>query len=167
MTHARNRRRRRPSRRLAIPGVPPPARGLSPHAEFRDPAVTSHRPFPAVAEKKHRIGGHALYGDGMAAPAPRVTDPAARQLALDFRTRRRERADAMTARLLTADDLAERWQVPKSHVYRLTRDARIPTVKLGRYYRYRLDAIEAFELGATVPAADNNGRGATADRTPA
>jgi excisionase family DNA binding protein len=103
----------------------------------------------------------------MAAPAPRGTDPAARQLALDFRTRRRGRADAMTARLLTADDLAERWQVPKSHVYRLTRDAKIPTVKLGRYYRYRLDAIQAFELGATVPATDSNGRGATADRTPA
>jgi excisionase family DNA binding protein len=113
------------------------------------------------------IGGRALYGDGMAAPAPRGTDPAARQLALDFRTRRRGRADAITARLLTADDLAERWQVPKSHVYRLTRDAKIPTVKLGRYYRYRLDAIEAFELGATVPATDRNGRGATADITPA
>jgi excisionase family DNA binding protein len=53
----------------------------------------------------------------------------------------------MTGRLLTADDLAERWQVPKSHVYALTRCGTIPTVKLGRYYRYRLDAIEAFELG--------------------
>lgn len=50
-------------------------------------------------------------------------------------------------RLLTADQLAERWQVPKSHVYRLTRDGAIPAVKLGRYYRYRLDAIERFEVG--------------------
>jgi excisionase family DNA binding protein len=49
--------------------------------------------------------------------------------------------------LLTADQLARRWQVPKSHVYRLTREGAIPTVKLGRYYRYRLDAIEAFEVG--------------------
>jgi excisionase family DNA binding protein len=37
--------------------------------------------------------------------------------------------------------------VPASHVYRLTRDGKIPVVKLGRYYRYRLDAIESFELG--------------------
>jgi excisionase family DNA binding protein len=51
------------------------------------------------------------------------------------------------ARLLTPEDLAERWQVSKAHVYRLTREDKIPTVKLGRYYRYRLDAIEAFELG--------------------
>jgi excisionase family DNA binding protein len=51
--------------------------------------------------------------------------------------------------LLTAEQLAGRWQVPPSHVYRLTRDGRIPVVKLGRYYRYRLDAIERFELGGS------------------
>ena len=51
----------------------------------------------------------------------------------------------MNDRLLTADQLAERWQVPKSQVYALTRRGEIPTVKLGKYYRYRLDAIEAFE----------------------
>lgn len=51
------------------------------------------------------------------------------------------------AQLLTAEQLAERWQVPASHVYRLTRGGKVPVVKLGRYYRYRLDAIESFELG--------------------
>jgi excisionase family DNA binding protein len=49
--------------------------------------------------------------------------------------------------LLTADQLADRWQVPRSHVYRLAREGRIPVVALGRYYRFRLDAIERFELG--------------------
>jgi excisionase family DNA binding protein len=49
--------------------------------------------------------------------------------------------------LLTAEQLARRWQVPLSHVYRLTRGGRIPVVKLGRYYRFRLDAIERFEMG--------------------
>lgn len=48
-------------------------------------------------------------------------------------------------RLLTAEELAERWVVPKSHVYRLTRDGVVPAVKLGRYYRYRIDAIQQFE----------------------
>lgn len=48
--------------------------------------------------------------------------------------------------LLTADQLAARWQVPKSWVYAATRDRRIPAVRLGRYYRYRLDAIVDFEL---------------------
>jgi excisionase family DNA binding protein len=55
-----------------------------------------------------------------------------------------------TTRVLTPDELAARWSVPKSHVYRLTREGRIPVVKLGRYYRYRLDEIERFELGEDV-----------------
>lgn len=57
----------------------------------------------------------------------------------------------MSAVVLTADQLAGRWQVPKSHVYRLTREGMIPTVKLGRYYRYRLDVIERWELGEPEP----------------
>lgn len=56
-------------------------------------------------------------------------------------------------RLLTAAELAMRWQVPKSHVYRLTRRGLLPVVRLGRYYRYRIDAIEDWELagGALDP----------------
>lgn len=53
-------------------------------------------------------------------------------------------------RLLTAEELAARWQVPKSQVYRLTRDQRLPTVKLGRYCRYRLEAVEDFEVNGGV-----------------
>jgi len=56
----------------------------------------------------------------------------------------------MTGQLMTAEQLAERWQVATSHVYRLTREGQIPSVKLGRYYRYRLDAIEAFETDTTT-----------------
>jgi len=52
----------------------------------------------------------------------------------------------VTGHLLTADQLADRWQVPKSQVYALTRTGEVPAVRLGRYYRYRLDAIEAFEV---------------------
>jgi excisionase family DNA binding protein len=47
--------------------------------------------------------------------------------------------------LLTADQLAARWQVPKSQVYRLARDGLIPTVRIGRYYRFKVSAVEAFE----------------------
>jgi excisionase family DNA binding protein len=52
-----------------------------------------------------------------------------------------------SGRLLTADDLAERWQVKPSHVYRLTREGALPTVRLGRYYRYRVEVIDQFERG--------------------
>jgi excisionase family DNA binding protein len=50
------------------------------------------------------------------------------------------------SKLLTAEQLAERWQVPKSQVYRLTREGRLPAVNVGRYYRFRLAAIEAWEM---------------------
>jgi excisionase family DNA binding protein len=56
--------------------------------------------------------------------------------------------------LLTAGELAERWRVPKGHVYRLTRDGLIPAVRLGRYYRYRLEAIERWEAESEQMAGD-------------
>ncbi len=47
-----------------------------------------------------------------------------------------------TGTLLTADELAEILGVPTGWIYRQSRVGAIPTVKLGRYYRYRLEAIE-------------------------
>ena len=54
----------------------------------------------------------------------------------------------MSGRILTAEQLAERWLVKVQWVYRKTRDGEIPRIPLpGRYYRYRLDVIERFERG--------------------
>ena len=58
----------------------------------------------------------------------------------------------MTALLLTAEELAERWQVPVSQIYRLTRHGKIPTVRLGRYVRYHPETIEKFERGELKPS---------------
>lgn len=58
------------------------------------------------------------------------------------------------SQLLTADELAKRWQINPAHVYRLTRAGAIPAVRLGRYYRYRLEAIEAFERDGGVSAPE-------------
>jgi len=46
--------------------------------------------------------------------------------------------------LLNAQEVAAMLGVPASWVYSQTRAGRIPTVKLGRYYRYRREAIEAW-----------------------
>jgi excisionase family DNA binding protein len=54
-------------------------------------------------------------------------------------------ASSERSQLLTADQLAARWQVPKSQVYRLARDGRLPVVTVGRYYRFKLDAIERWD----------------------
>lgn len=64
-------------------------------------------------------------------------------------------------KLLTADDLADRWQVPKTHIYRLARDGRLPVVRIGRYFRFSVEQIEQFERdgGITDPnKEDTNAR---------
>jgi excisionase family DNA binding protein len=48
----------------------------------------------------------------------------------------------MSGKLLTADDVAELLGVPRSWVYEQSRLGRIPTVTLGRYRRYRREAID-------------------------
>jgi excisionase family DNA binding protein len=50
----------------------------------------------------------------------------------------------MTGSLLTADQVADLLGVPKTWVYEQSRCGRIPTVTLGRYRRYRREAIEAW-----------------------
>jgi excisionase family DNA binding protein len=50
-----------------------------------------------------------------------------------------------TARsLVTAREVADLLGVTTSRVYEQSRRGRIPTVTLGRYRRYRLEAIEAW-----------------------
>jgi excisionase family DNA binding protein len=46
--------------------------------------------------------------------------------------------------LLTAQEVAEMLGVPATWVYARTREGMIPTVRLGRYYRYRAEAIRAW-----------------------
>jgi excisionase family DNA binding protein len=51
-------------------------------------------------------------------------------------------------RLLDPDEVARRWGVTRAHVYRLAREKKLPkgvVVELGRYYRFRLRGLEAFE----------------------
>ena len=43
---------------------------------------------------------------------------------------------------MTAQDVAAMLGVPATWVYAQTRAGLIPTVRLGRYYRYRLEAIQ-------------------------
>ncbi len=73
---------------------------------------------------------------------------------IDIGSPRPPRGDGGATRLLTADELGERWQVPKAQVYRLTREGALPAVRIGRYYRYQLAAIELWETGGGAPPND-------------
>ena len=50
----------------------------------------------------------------------------------------------MGSRLLTAAEVAALLSVPKSWVYEQAREGRIPVVTLGRYRRFREEAILAW-----------------------
>jgi excisionase family DNA binding protein len=56
--------------------------------------------------------------------------------------------------LLTAQEVAALLGVPTSWVYEQSRRGRIPTVNLGRYRRYRRDAIEAWVAQLEAPDAN-------------
>jgi predicted DNA-binding transcriptional regulator AlpA len=47
--------------------------------------------------------------------------------------------------LLTAKQLAQRWQVTKEWVYRNRLELDIPTITIGGNVRFALDDIEAYE----------------------
>jgi excisionase family DNA binding protein len=63
--------------------------------------------------------------------------------------------DVVAGALLTAEQVAQLLGVPRTWVYEQSRSGRIPTVTLGRYRRYRREAIEAWvrELEQTTPPA--------------
>jgi excisionase family DNA binding protein len=63
-------------------------------------------------------------------------------------------SESERGQLLTADQLAERWQISAAQVYRLARGRAIPCVQLGRYYRFRLAAIEAWEIAQEAVTTD-------------
>jgi len=52
--------------------------------------------------------------------------------------------------LLTAEQLAERWQCRPAFIWRLARRKEIPTVRIGRYVRFRLESIESWERAQEV-----------------
>lgn len=55
-------------------------------------------------------------------------------------------------RLLTAEELSERWQVPTGWIYAKCRTGELPKVPLpGKYIRFRLEVIERFERGELDP----------------
>jgi excisionase family DNA binding protein len=63
----------------------------------------------------------------------------------------------MKESLLTADEVAKLLGVSASWVYEQSRAGRIPTVTLGRYRRYRREAIEAWLEGLEAESS-NGGR---------
>jgi excisionase family DNA binding protein len=65
----------------------------------------------------------------------------------------------MSERLLTAAEVAEQLAVPESWVREHTRNGSMPHIKLGRYIRYRHDAVLGW-----IDSLENRGRAANSTR---
>jgi len=62
-------------------------------------------------------------------------------------------------RLLTADEVAKRLGVTKDWVWAQARAGRIPHIQLGRYRRFREEAIECWLDALEARSVDNGGVG--------
>lgn len=63
----------------------------------------------------------------------------------------------MTEKLLTASEVAEWLGVPKGWVYAMSRTGDLPTVRLGRYCRFRRSSVDEW---IERQESNNAGRGA-------
>ena len=51
-------------------------------------------------------------------------------------------SDAKPGDILTVDDLSAYLKIPKSTIYKLVRENKIPAQKIGRHWRFKKDAID-------------------------
>ena len=60
--------------------------------------------------------------------------------------------------VLTIEDLSEYLKIPKSTLYKLVREGKIPSQKIGRHWRFRKGAIDRWleETHATNPVSGGN-----------
>lgn len=49
--------------------------------------------------------------------------------------------------LLKAQQVADRWGVPRATVYALVRSEKLPVIRLGKHMRWTLEMVEQFERG--------------------
>jgi excisionase family DNA binding protein len=82
-----------------------------------------------------------------------------RELATFRKGRDSQQIDPVPGALLTADQVARLLGVPRAWVYEQSRCGRIPTVTLGRYRRYRREAIEAWIRDLEAAGAGVGGLG--------
>ena len=66
--------------------------------------------------------------------------------------------DPNAAAVLTIDELAEYLRIPKSTLYKLAQEGKIPAQKVGRHWRFRKEAIDRWlEQSRAASEAERTG----------
>jgi excisionase family DNA binding protein len=87
-------------------------------------------------------------GDWIAVTAAEFAEHKAAAAALGFGQSSLHRSDVAEP-LCTAEELAKALHVPKTRIEQATREGKIPSVRVGRYHRYRRSEAEAAFAKAT------------------
>jgi len=88
-------------------------------------------------------------GDWIAVTAAELADHRAAAAALGFGHNSRQQRPDGAEPLCTAEELAAALSVPKTRIEQGTREGKIPSVRVGRYHRYRRSEVEAVLTRAT------------------
>lgn len=72
----------------------------------------------------------------------------------------------MSNHLMTADEVAERLQVPRTWVYRAAREGDLPSVRCGRYRRFDADDVDRWIADRKPVSVTTLHVGRTRDRRP-
>jgi len=63
------------------------------------------------------------------------------------------------AQVLTAKELAEHLHVHRSTIYRLLKARQLPAFRVGSDWRFKVEAIDAWQLGLPINQLDTGGEG--------
>jgi len=112
------------------------------------------RPTKRTGQPDHGADANRLHGTTSPArrapastsqTAPRRGDSGSSAGRTNSRARKPADGDAASKpSLLTADEVAAKLGMDKEWIWEQSRRGRIPTIRLGRFYRYREDAIDAW-----------------------
>jgi len=66
--------------------------------------------------------------------------------------------DEKTGDVLTIEELAVYLKIPKSTLYKLVREGKVPSQKVGRHWRFRKEAIDRWLDKTRVEEPDTKGK---------
>lgn len=65
-------------------------------------------------------------------------------------------AETKPGAILTVDEISDYLKIPKSTIYKLVREGKIPSQKIGRHWRFRKEAIDCWLSETRISKRSNH-----------
>jgi len=66
--------------------------------------------------------------------------------------------------ILTVEEAAELLKIPRSSIYKLAQEGKIPATKIGRHWRFHRPTLLNFIAGSSIPSIDLKGKKSTTEK---